>query len=77
MSSTGPMVSYEERLRGCNARNMNRKEAEGLSPEATALLKQVKGVGTTVASTCVLTLEVHTVFGTAGMRAALPKRLRA
>ena len=91
-TARGVTKSYGERLRGCNPRNMNRGEAEGLSPELqtaleplldgieslterirdyneriesiaqenypeTALLKQVKGVGTLVALTYVLTLE--------------------
>jgi transposase len=51
----GLTKSYGERLRGCSPRNLN-KRAEGLSPE-TALLKQVKGVGTLVALTYMLTLE--------------------
>jgi transposase len=84
--------SYGERLRGCNARNMNPEKAAGLSPELqaalqpllaalealseqiaeynqrietlaqesypqVALLKQIKGVGTLIALTFVLTLE--------------------
>ncbi|HKR82665.1 MAG TPA: IS110 family transposase [Terriglobales bacterium] len=88
----GLTKSYGERLRGCNARNLNPQQAEGLSPELraaleplleeleslsehireynqrieciaeehypeTALLKQVKGVGTLVALTYMLTLE--------------------
>ena len=88
----GLAKSYGERLRGCNARNMNPEKAEGLSPELqtalqpllaaieslsericeynqqieqlaesrypqVGLLKQVKGVGTLIALTFLLTLE--------------------
>lgn len=88
----GVTKSYGERLRGCGARSLNLKKAEGLSVELqtalgpllgeieslgerileynqqieniakehypeTALLKQVKGVGTLVALTYMLTLE--------------------
>ena len=88
----GVTKSYGERLRGCSARSLNLKKAEGLSVELqtalgplleeieslgerireynqriegiakehypeTALLKQVKGVGTLVALTYMLTLE--------------------
>jgi len=88
----GLTKSYGERLKGCNARNLNSQKAQGLSPELrdaleplleameslserirecnqriegiaqehypqTALLKQVKGVGTLVALTYMLTLE--------------------
>jgi len=88
----GLTKSYGERLKGCNARNLNPQKAQGLSPELrsalepvlqaieslserirecnqriegiaqehypqTALLKQVKGVGTLVALTYMLTLE--------------------
>jgi transposase len=88
----GLVKSYGERLRGCNARNMNPEKAEGLSPELqtglepllaciesvseqigeynerieklaqdsypqVALLKQIKGVGTLIALTFLLTLE--------------------
>jgi transposase len=88
----GLAKSYGERLRGCNARNMNPEKAEGLSPELqtalqpllaaieslseqireynqqieqlagsrypqVGLLKQVRGVGTLIALTFLLTLE--------------------
>jgi transposase len=88
----GLTKSYGERLRGCGARSLNLKRAEGLSVELqtalgpllkeieslgerireynqavesiakehypeTSLLKQVKGVGTLVALTYMLTLE--------------------
>jgi transposase len=88
----GLTKSYGERLRGCSARSLNLKKAEGLSVELqtalgplleeieslgerireynqavesiakehypeTALLKQVKGVGSLVALTYMLTLE--------------------
>ena len=88
----GLTKSYGERLKGCNARNLNSQKAQGLSPELrdaleplleameslserigecnqriesiaqehypqSALLKQVKGVGTLVALTYMLTLE--------------------
>jgi transposase len=91
-TARGLAKSYGERLRGCNARNMNPEKAEGLSPELqvalepllagieslseqiresneriehlalesypqVALLKQVKGVGTLIALTFLLTLE--------------------
>jgi len=91
-TARGLAKSYGERLRGCNARNMNAEKAEGLSPELqaalepllagievlsqqiaeynrriealaeqsypeVALLKQVKGVGTLIALTFLLTLE--------------------
>jgi transposase len=91
-TARGLAKSYGERLRGCNARNMNPEKAQGLSPELrTALepllagieslserirecnqgierlaresypqvaqLKQVKGVGTLIALTFLLTLE--------------------
>jgi transposase len=91
-SARGLAKSYGERLRGCNARNMNPQKGEGLSPELqaalqpllaaleslseqireynerieklaqesypqVALLKQVKGVGTLIALTFLLTLE--------------------
>src|SRR5215469_6185556 len=91
-TARGLAKSYGERLRGCNARNMNPEKAEGLSPELqaalqplltgiealseqiresnerierlaeerypqVALLKQVRGVGTLIALTFLLTLE--------------------
>src|SRR2546423_5647614 len=91
-TARGLAKSYGERLRGCNARNMNPEKAEGLSPELqsalqpllvgieslseqireynerieklaqssysqVALLKQIKGVGTLIALTFLLTLE--------------------
>jgi len=91
-TARGLAKSYGERLRGCNAGNMNPEKAEGLSPELqaalkpllagieslseqiresnerierlaeegypqVALLKQVKGVGTLIALTFLLTLE--------------------
>src|SRR6266705_5629528 len=91
-TARGLTKSYGERLRGCNARNMNPEKAEGLSPELqaalqpllagieslserisecnerieklaqssysqVALLKQIKGVGTLIALTFLLTLE--------------------
>ena len=91
-TARGLTKSYEERLRGCNARNMNPEKAQELSPELqaalgpmleaieslsarireyneriedlakesypeVALLKQVKGVGTLIALTYMLTLE--------------------
>jgi transposase len=91
-TARGLAKSYGERLRGCNARNMNPEKAEELSPELqaalqpllaaleslseriaeyndrieklaqqsypqVALLKQVKGVGTLIALTFLLTLE--------------------
>src|SRR5215468_2286034 len=90
--------SYGERLRGCNVRNMNPENAEGLSPEVQRalepllsaieelseriveyndriealaqtsypqvdLLKQIKGVGTLIALTFLLTLEDPHRFG--------------
>jgi transposase len=90
--------SYGERLRGCNARNMNPEKAESLSPELQSalepllaeiesvsehiaeyndriealaqesypqvkLLKQIKGVGTLIALTFLLTLEDPHRFG--------------
>ncbi|MGB7847159.1 MAG: transposase [Candidatus Acidiferrum sp.] len=90
-TARGVTKSYGERLRGCNARNVNPEKAEGLSPELQAalgplltaveslteqiheyhqrieqlakqsypqvtLLKQVKGVGTLIALTYLLTL---------------------
>src|SRR5438552_4726519 len=96
-TARGLAKSYGERLRGCNVRNMNPEEAEGLSPELqaalqpllaaieslseriadynqrieklaqqsypqVALLKQVKGVGTLIALTFVLTLEDPRLF---------------
>jgi transposase len=97
-TARGLAKSYGERLRGCNARNMNPEKAEGLSPELqtalqpllagieslserirecnerieklgqesypqVALLKQVKGVGTLIALTYMLTLEDPHRFG--------------
>ena len=91
-TTRGLAKSYGERLRGCNARNMNPEKAEALSPELRTalqpllagieamsvqigeynqrieglveqsypevkLLKQVKGVGTLIALTFLLTLE--------------------
>jgi len=91
-TARGLAKSYGERLRGCNARNVNPEKAQGLSPELqaalqpllaavealseqirecnerieqlaqqrypqTAVLKQVKGVGTLIALTYLLTLE--------------------
>jgi transposase len=91
-TARGLTKSYGERLRGCNARNMNPEKAQELSPELqaalgpmleaieslsarireyneriedlakesypeVALLKQVKGVGTLIALTYMLTLE--------------------
>ena len=91
-TARGLAKSYGERLRGCNARNMNAEKAEELSPELqqalepllsaieelsqrigeynqriearaqarypqVALLKQIKGVGTLIALTFLLTLE--------------------
>jgi len=91
-TARGLAKSYGERLRGCNARNLNPEKATGLSPELQAaleplltgieslsdqirdynqriealaeqsypevtLLKQVKGVGTLIALTFLLTLE--------------------
>jgi transposase len=91
-TAPGLAKSYGERLRGCNARNVNPEKAQGLSPELqaalqpllaavealseqirecnerieqlaqqrypqTAVLKQVKGVGTLIALTYLLTLE--------------------
>ena len=91
-TARGVTKSYGERLRGCNARNVNPEKAKGLSPELqaalepllaaveslseqireynqrieqlaqqsypqVALLKQVKGVGTLIALTYLLTLE--------------------
>ncbi len=91
-TARGLAKSYEERLRGCNVRNMNPEKAEGLSLELqaalepllsgiesvseqireynerieklaqqsypqVALLQQVKGVGTLIALTILLTLE--------------------
>jgi transposase len=91
-TARGLAKSYGERLRGCNARNLNPEKAEALSPELqaalqpllagieavseqireynerieklaqesypqVALLKQVKGVGTLIALTFLLTLE--------------------
>ena len=91
-TARGLAKSYGERLRGCNARNMNPEKAEVLSPELRTalepllaalealseqireynqrienlaeesypevkLLKQVKGVGTLIALTFLLTLE--------------------
>ena len=96
-TARGLAKSYGERLRGCNARNMNPEKAEGLSPELrtalepllvglesvsqqiaeynerieqlaqesypqVALLKQVKGVGTLIALTFLLTLERSASF---------------
>jgi len=91
-TARGLTKSYGERLRGCNPRNMNPEQAQGLSPELQAArapllagieslseqirqsderiehraqtsypevarLKQVKGVGTLIALTYLLTLE--------------------
>ena len=91
-TARGLAKSYGERLRGCNARNMNPKKSEELSAELqaalrpllaaleslseriveynerienlakesypqVALLKQVKGVGTLIGLTFLLTLE--------------------
>ena len=91
-TARGLAKSYGERLRGCNARNLNAEKAEGLSPELQAALgpllaasealseqiaeynkrlerlaeqsylqvtqlKQIKGVGTLIALTYMLTLE--------------------
>ena len=91
-TARGLTKSYGERLRGCNARNMNVEKAQGLSPELQAALEpllqeieslserireynerieqiaresypqvarleQVKGVGTLIALTYMLTLE--------------------
>jgi transposase len=91
-TARGLAKSYGERMRGCNARNMNPEKAQELSPELRAalgpllagieslseqireyneriellaqrsypqvvLLKQVKGVGTLIALTFLLTLE--------------------
>ena len=91
-TARGLAKSYGERLRGCNARNMNPEKAAGLSPELqtalqpllaaleslseqireynerieklaqesypqVALLKQIKGVGTLIGLTYILTLE--------------------
>jgi len=97
-TARGLTKSYGERLRGCNSRNMNAEQAQGLSPELqaalgpllaeieslsarireynerierlsqesypeVALLKQVKGVGTLIALTYLLTLEDAHRFG--------------
>jgi transposase len=97
-TARGLTKSYGERLRGCNPRNMNPEQAQGLSPELqaalapllsgieslseqiresnerieqlaqtsypqVALLKQVKGVGTLIALTYLLTLEDPHRFG--------------
>ena len=44
-TARGVTKSYGERLRGCNARNMNREEAEGLGPELqTALQPLLDGI---------------------------------
>jgi len=91
-TARGLAKSYGERLRSCNARNLDPEKAEGLSPELqaalqplltaleslseqiaeynerieklaeqrypqVALLKQIKGVGTLIALTFLLTLE--------------------
>src|SRR6266516_5626866 len=91
-TARGLSKSYGERLRGCNSRNMNAEQAQGLSPELQAALEpllaaiealseriyeynqqiekiaresypqvarleQVKGVGTLIALTYMLTLE--------------------
>ena len=39
-TARGLAKSYGERLRGCNARNMNPEKAEGLSPELQAALSR-------------------------------------
>ena len=97
-TARGLAKSYGERLRGCNARNVNPEKAQGLSRELqvaleplleaaealseqireyngrieglaqqrypqVALLKQVKGVGTLIALTYLLTLEDPHRFG--------------
>jgi len=109
-AARGLTKSYGERLRGCNARGMNPKAAQDLSPELKGALeplmreiesvsericaydqllesmarnrypeaerlKQIKGVGTLIALTYMLTLEdphrrwkIHTVFVRAGMQ---------
>jgi transposase len=71
-TARGLAKSYGERLRGCNVRNMDAEKAEGLSPELQRALepllaqtsyrqveslKQIKGVGTLIALTFLLTLE--------------------
>ena len=38
-TARGVTKSYGERLRGCNPRNMNREQAEELSPELQTALK--------------------------------------
>jgi transposase len=104
-TARGLAKSYGERLRGCNARNLNPEKAESLSPALQAALqpllaaleslskrireynqlieclarnsyplvehlKQVKGVGTLIALTFVLTLEDAHRFGKSRVWAA-------
>src|SRR6266568_2647094 len=55
-TARGLTKSYGERLRKCGTGQMNRQIAKEAHPEV-ALLKQVKGVGTLIALTYVLTLD--------------------
>lgn len=104
-AARGLTKSYGERLRGCNARGMNPKSAQDLSPELkyalepmmhqiesasericqydqmlesmarnrypeAERLKQIKGVGTLIALTYILTLEDPYRSARAGMQPA-------